>query len=210
MKTTYVATANAEFTFVQCVSIGTKIMLKLAKTDSHAHVLLQAYEDFKSYTTKNNNIEKFAFKEKLVDLKFNFHKKCTVLLVNSCIANDIEEEIKTLHFLMYLVGTSKIPLSSLKNIVKYATSCLDNSASKTFFGDNTLDMLDKRYPNFKYRLQRFTNAVEKKCSSPPKRKSWLELTILYLGLVMVLISIVILMISPDELARGMRQFPSHW
>ena len=176
----------------------------------HFAVLIQAYEDFKRYTAKNNNVEKFAFKGKHINLKLNFHKKCTVLLVNSCIANSIEEEMKLLHFLMYLVGTSKIPLSSLKTTVKYTTSCLDNSASKPFFGDNTLDMLDKRYPKFKYRLQRFTSALEKKCSSPPKKKSWLELTILYLGLVMVLISIVILMISPDELARGMRQFPSHW
>ena len=185
-------------------------MMKLAKTNSQERLLLQAYQDFKRYTAKNNSVEKFAIKENLVNLKQNFHKKCTILLVNSCMANNIEEEVKTLHFLMYLVGTSKIPLSSLKNTVKYTTSCLDNSADRTFFGENTLDILDERYPKFKYRLQRFTDAVQKKCSSPPKTKSWLELIILYLGLVMVLVSIVILMISPDELVRGMRQFPSHW
>ena len=75
-----------------------------------------------------------------------------------------------------------------------------------------MEDIEKKYnaPNFKNSINRLTVSLRKKFLEPTRKYSCMEVFVLYIGLVMVLISLVIFVITPDELVRGIRQFPKAW
>ena len=189
-------------------------MLRVIKEGTDEYDLLQDYESFKKYNRKKeNNIVNFQLLnyKKFNSAKMTFDTNLIVLLINGCIQNNVTEEIKTMHFLMWLAGTYKITMASLKDLVTFTSNCLENSNTEIFYKNQTMNDIAKKHPNFsKTSIKRLIVSLRKKFLSPTKQHSFFEIFVMYLGLVMVLISIVILIITPDELVRGMRQFPKAW
>ena len=71
-----------------------------------------------------------------------FDDNLVVLLVNACIQNNVKEEVQTMHFLMWLAGTYKITMSSLKDLVNFTSNCLNNSSTDIFYNNNNTNISD--------------------------------------------------------------------
>ena len=102
------------------------MFLKINDIHSDEYQLLKDYDNFKAYVkVKGNNITHFklAYKKFQSD-KMTFDDNLVVLLVNACIQDNVKEEVQTMHFLMWLAGTYKITMSSLKDLVNFTSNCI--------------------------------------------------------------------------------------
>ena len=122
------------------------MFLKINNVQSGEYQLLKDYENFKAYVkVKGNKITNFklAYK-KFQSHKMTFDDNLVVLLVNACIQNNVKEEVQTMHFLMWLAGTYKITMSSLKDLVNFTSNCLNNSSTDIFYNNKyTMEDIEK-------------------------------------------------------------------